>query len=168
MGAGAFGHVTTAMVCAASSFGMQITDPRSLLDDMDIEFFKTYRGDAEKVYKPVTYFEPGVRAQSATKRKSNKTDSGVTSQDGSNQIQSKIITLGDFIDTDALSPGDTLTTCVTDEDFGKHVLKHTHPDFREKVHGGQQVVVAGHAMGVGSSRETAVQALKGKVNILCS
>lgn len=36
------------------------------------------------------------------------------------------------------------------------------PDFRDKVRGGQQVVVGGRAFGVGSSRENAPQALKGK------
>lgn len=60
-----------------------------------------------------------------------------------------------------LAPGPTLTTCVTDEEFGQHVLEHTHPDFRAKVKDGQQIVVAGHAFGVGSSRECAVSALKG-------
>jgi 3-isopropylmalate dehydratase small subunit len=60
-----------------------------------------------------------------------------------------------------LAPGDTLTTCTTDEEFGEHVLKHTHPDFRTKVKSGQQVVVGGKAFGVGSSREVAVSALKG-------
>jgi hypothetical protein len=60
-----------------------------------------------------------------------------------------------------LAPGPTLTTCVTEEDFGKHVLEYTHPEFRGKVKGGQQVVVAGNAFGVGSSREVAVSALKG-------
>lgn len=76
-------------------------------------------------------------------------------------IKSRVVTLGDFIDTDALAPGPTLITCITDEDFGQHVLEHTHPDFRDKASAGQQVVVAGHAFGVGSSREVAVSALKG-------
>lgn len=79
-------------------------------------------------------------------------------------IKSTIITLGDMIDTDALSPGHTLVNCVTDADFGAHCLERTHPDFRSTVKsypGASAVVVAGHAFGVGSSRETAVSALKG-------
>lgn len=60
-----------------------------------------------------------------------------------------------------LSPGHTLTSSLTDEERGEHVLEHTHPEFRAKVRGGQRVVVAGNAFGVGSSRETAVSALKG-------
>lgn len=55
-----------------------------------------------------------------------------------------------------------LSTAKTDEEFGEHCLEHTHPDFRQKVHDGQQIIVAGKAFGVGSSREEAVRALKGK------
>lgn len=76
-------------------------------------------------------------------------------------FNSKIVKLGDFIDTDALAPGFTLTSCTTDEEFGRHVLCHTYPEFREKVQSGQRIVVAGKAFGVGSSRECAVSALKG-------
>lgn len=166
MGAGAFGHVTTAMVCAASSFSMQVTDPRSLIPDMDVEFFKKYRGDPQASLKSVTFMEPGLRqASNAAGKQQSRSEGSLDHSQELETITSKIVTLGDFIDTDALSPGDTLTTCKTDEDFGKHVLKHTHPEFRQKVRDGQQVVVAGNAMGVGSSRETAVQALKGEISL---
>ena len=53
-------------------------------------------------------------------------------------------------------------TANTEAKAGAHVLELTHPDFRGKVAAGQQVVVAGNAFGVGSSRENAVSALKGK------
>lgn len=163
MGPGAFGHITTAMVCAASSFDMRLTDPRPFLDSEDVEFFKNYQGDLNKAHDPVPYVQPGTRSQSAQGKPSRNLDSrSVSKVYGMESVHSKIVTLGDFIDTDALSPGDTLTSCVTDEDFGRHVLEYTHPDFRDKVKGGQQVVVCGRAMGVGSSRETAVRALKGK------
>lgn len=144
---------------------MQVTDPRSLLPDMDVEFFKKYQGDLQTSSKAVTFVEPGLRQTSDFKTQQSASKSSPDHGQALGTITSKIVTLGDFIDTDALSPGETLTTCKTDEDFGKHVLKHTHPDFRQKVHEGQQVVVAGNAMGVGSSRETAVQALKGETMI---
>lgn len=54
-------------------------------------------------------------------------------------------------------------SCKTDAERGAHVLQHTHPEFRSQVRNGQQVVVAGNAFGVGSSRETAVSALKGEL-----
>lgn len=66
-----------------------------------------------------------------------------------------------------MAPGPTLTTCITDGDFGQHALEHTHPDFRAKVRGGQQIVVAGKAFGCGSSREVAVSALKGMYIVTC-
>ena len=53
-------------------------------------------------------------------------------------------------------------TANTEAKAGAHVLELTHPEFRGKVAAGQQVVVAGNAFGVGSSRENAVSALKGK------
>lgn len=55
-----------------------------------------------------------------------------------------------------------LSTAKTDEEFGDHCLEYTHPHFRQQVRDGQQIVVAGKAFGVGSSREEAVRALKGK------
>lgn len=87
-----------------------------------------------------------------------------TSKEPLETVESTIITLGDFIDTDALAPGASLTTCVTDEDFGRHCLEYTHPDFRDTVKSYKDstaVVVAGRGFGVGSSRENAVSALKG-------
>ncbi|OAL40034.1 hypothetical protein AYO20_00452 [Fonsecaea nubica] len=169
MGKGAFGHVTSAMVCAASSFSMSITSPADFLKDLDTDFFKRYRPLSDVDMVPVEYVEPDL-GRSSTAAKTNNTitatiDPASNAEDEPprklDKISSKIVTLGDFIDTDALAPGHTLTSCVTDEDFGEHVLEHTHPEFRAKVRGGQQVVVAGHAFGVGSSREMAVGALKG-------
>lgn len=65
-----------------------------------------------------------------------------------------------------LAPSEALTSCVTDEEFGEYCLKHTHPEFRSRAKAGFNVVVAGHAFGVGSSRENAVNALKG-CGIVC-
>ncbi|KIW24169.1 uncharacterized protein PV07_09899 [Cladophialophora immunda] len=170
MGKGAFGHVTSAMVCAASSFSMSITSPADFLSELDMDFFKRYRPLPEVDMVPIEYVEPDLSSSSAgpTNSSSATTTTLPLLPDAEDQpprkldkITSKVVTLGDFIDTDALAPGHTLTSCVTDEEFGEHVLEHTHPDFRAKVRGGQQVVVAGHAFGVGSSREMAVGALKG-------
>ncbi|KAJ9609219.1 hypothetical protein H2200_006991 [Cladophialophora chaetospira] len=166
MGKGAFGHVTSAIVCAASSFDMSITSPAEFLKDLDVEFFKQYRALPDMDLIPVEYVEPDLSSTPEKPKpgparvlETGEPDDKPVKQ--LSNITSKVVTLGDFIDTDALAPGPTLTTCVTEEEFGEHVLEHTHPDFRAKVRGGQQVVVAGHAFGVGSSREVAVSALKG-------
>ncbi|KIW88776.1 uncharacterized protein Z519_10823 [Cladophialophora bantiana CBS 173.52] len=172
MGKGAFGHITSAIVCAASSFSMTITSPADFLKELDMDFFRRYRPLPDVNMAPVEYVEPDLSSSSGGSDNDNSTASTAStinpSRDAEDKpleelkkITSKIVTLGDFIDTDALAPGSTLTTCVTDEEFGEHVLEHTHPDFRAKVRGGQQVVVAGRAFGVGSSREMAVGALKG-------
>ncbi|KAJ9620752.1 hypothetical protein H2204_012162 [Knufia peltigerae] len=168
MGKGAFGHVTSAIVCAASSFSMTITSPAEFLKEIDMDFFAKYSPLQHISYTSVEYVEPDLtsrtdtlsqRGAATTTKESEAVEEGTVKK--LDKISSKIVPLGDFIDTDALAPGPTLTTCVTDEEFGEHVLEYTHPDFRSKVRGGQQIVVAGHAFGVGSSREVAVSALKG-------
>ena len=67
-----------------------------------------------------------------------------------------------------LAPGHTLMKAMNEKEAGQYVLEFTHPEFRGKVRDGQRVVVAGNAFGVGSSRENAVSALKGKLNPQCS
>lgn len=168
MGKGAFGHVTSAVVCAASSFSLTITDPAPFLKELDINFFEDYRG-RHSLPSPPSYVEPALKQNAGLSTPMNgesgndecSTSPHDSSVEAPKAIKSRVVTLGDFIDTDALAPGSTLTTCTTDEEFGEHVLEFTHPEFRDKVRGGQQVVVAGHAFGVGSSREVAVSALKG-------
>ena len=152
---------------------MTITDPASLLADVDSDFFeKQYKGLStdSSALSELTYVEPdleGPQHESKTfgspttriDRTPNETASS------SIAIKSHIITLPSFIDTDALAPGPTLATCVTEEDFGQHVLEHTHPNFRSTLRSApyhsSAVVVAGEGFGVGSSRECAVSALKG-------
>jgi homoaconitase/3-isopropylmalate dehydratase large subunit/3-isopropylmalate dehydratase small subunit len=168
MGVGSFGHLSSAMVCAASSFSMTITGLEEFLNEIDVKFFHHYKGVKGMNPRPVQYVEPKPQPDAPAEINGIPSTDTTTANDDASEnentqttITSKIVTLGDFIDTDALAPGPTLTTCKTDEEFGQHVLEYTHPDFRAKVKGGQQVVVAGHGMGVGSSRECAVSALKG-------
>ena len=80
-----------------------------------------------------------------------------------NLIHGRAQTLGDFVDTDALAPAEALTISdITPEELGKYCLVHTHPNFRNRVRDeGMNIAVAGHAFGVGSSRENAVTALQG-------
>lgn len=114
----------------------------------------------------VTYVEPDLLVATPLPRQQQPIPAAhqIVPEGALNAIRSTIITLGDFIDTDALAPGATLTTCVTEEDFGAHCLEHTHPEFRDTIKsysGSTAVVVAGRGFGVGSSRENAVSALKG-------
>ncbi len=164
MGKGSFGHLSSAMVCAASSFSMTVTNPESFIADLDRDFFRIYKGVQDDELPLVQYVEPKPKPNSAAASIPTQKDAlpGPESlAPAMTIIKSKIVTLPDFIDTDALAPGPTLTACTTDEEFGQHVLEYTHPDFRSKVAAGQQVVIGGKAFGVGSSREVAVSALKG-------
>lgn len=168
MGPGAFGSITSAIVCAASSFSLTVTDPTPLLKEIDVAFFEKYRGGPTSQLKPVEYVEPDLTARindvsEPLQPTTSRPEPGQEEiPDSLKTISSKVVTLGDFIDTDALAPGPTLTTCTTEAEFGEHVLEYTHPEFRDQVRNGQQIVVAGHAFGVGSSREVAVSALKGE------
>lgn len=60
-----------------------------------------------------------------------------------------------------LAPAEFLVQSKTNEAIGKHCLEYTHPDFRQRVHDGFNIVVAGTGFGCGSSREQAVMALLG-------
>ena len=147
---------------------MTITGLEEFLNDIDFEFFRHYKGEKNVNPRSVEYVEPKPQPDAPAEidnvtstRTASAEHHASASEHTQNSIASKVVTLGDFIDTDALAPGPTLTTCKTDEEFGQHVLEYTHPDFRAKVKGGQQIVVAGRGMGVGSSRECAVSALKG-------
>jgi 3-isopropylmalate dehydratase small subunit len=69
-------------------------------------------------------------------------------------------------DSPQLAPAEILIKCKTNKEFGEHCLEHTHPNFRQRVKDGYNIVVAGHAFGCGSSRENAVSALLG-VGVIC-
>ncbi|KAI1295807.1 hypothetical protein F5Y03DRAFT_387354 [Xylaria venustula] len=77
-------------------------------------------------------------------------------------IKGKVMRLGDFIDTDAIIPTDFLSLCETDDEWGSHCMEYFMPEFRDLVRNqGHNIIVAGKGFGVGSSRDVAVNALKG-------
>jgi hypothetical protein len=88
---------------------MSITSPAELLKELDVEFFTAYRHLPDANMAPVEYVEPDLRAVSEASTNlsalsldddSSKPDSGPSLD----TITSKIVTLGDLIDTDAVSP----------------------------------------------------------------
>lgn len=60
-----------------------------------------------------------------------------------------------------LAPAQFLISMSDNKIAGEHCLEHTHPEFRQRVKDGFNIVVAGKAFGCGSSREQAVMALLG-------
>ncbi|GLE09749.1 hypothetical protein PINS_up021589 [Pythium insidiosum] len=116
---------------------------------------------AERV--PITISEPqpemdGVGSEASSE--ATATAAGATGATGAPavteelpaQIKGRAQVFGDNIDTDAILPGEFLIENDV-EKLGKVAFLYTNPDFRDKVHAGQNIVVAGHGFGCGSSRE---------------
>lgn len=108
---GSFGHLSSAVVCAASSFGMSIVDPRPFLQEIDDEFFGQYRGDKPKTVSKIRYSEPTITMSAPGKQEASvntpvKPEAFVSPSIPSPQlpiVKSRIARLGEFINTDAVS-----------------------------------------------------------------
>ncbi|KAL8783497.1 MAG: hypothetical protein Q9213_004593 [Squamulea squamosa] len=171
MGKGAIGHLASATAVAASSFAMKITDPSVLLRDIDQDVWSKYKemikgsnssGRGQIGTAKLTHTEPDFLQSSVqTPKAPLSSQNGSPTSNKMPDINSKAIVLGDYVDTDALAPSEYLTSALTDEALADHCMEYTYPDFRDKVRKGQQILVAGKAFGVGSSREMAPRALKG-------
>ncbi len=72
-------------------------------------------------------------------------------------MSGKAWVFGDDLNTDAMAPGLYMKAPL--EELARHCLESVDPDFAANVREGD-VLVAGDNLGVGSSREQAVQALK--------
>lgn len=166
---------------------MKITDPAPLLDAIDMDRVYNILGarpGQESLEDPV-YVEPGVQEmptqpilqshapaleqhtegdlRGKTDNDRHEEPSEVDSSSAmSSVIIGKALVLPDFVDTDALAPSEPMSQPgLSMKGFGEYCLYHTHPEFRQQVKDGQNIVVAGEAFGCGSSREQAVWALQG-------
>lgn len=154
MGKGSIAWLASAATVAASSFDMQITDPRPLLAQIDRE--KWQRLVAPKSGLPAVVFtkpQPDHSAHAAQR----------TSGNGKMQhtlIAGKAQTFGDNIDTDAIIAGEFCHLSDLKE-IGAKAFYHFRPDFVKRVQAGENIIVAGEGWGCGSSREHAAWALKG-------
>ncbi|OJJ47108.1 hypothetical protein ASPZODRAFT_95818 [Penicilliopsis zonata CBS 506.65] len=177
MGKGSIGNLGSAATVAASSFDMKLTDPHSLLRAIDLERWNSLRaapisakalneGSGPVYVEPsgspaVKPFTKGTAShiENLTVAESINTRTRTSAEEPF--LKGRVNRLGDFIDTDALAPAEFLVTCPTNEAIGAHCLEYSHPDFRQRVKDGFNIVVAGTAFGCGSSREQAVSALLG-------
>ena len=182
---GSIGSITSAVTVAASSFNMSVTDPADLLAEIDqvyLERLLNKRNPSSKSGS-VDYREPGQKGVTAflvapddslpievyTPNNAAKESTSLVEDHQAPSVENNLIVagkvqrLGDFIDTDALAPAEALTgSDLSPKALGKYCLYHTHPEFRSRVaEEGMDIVVAGKAFGVGSSRENAVTALQG-------
>lgn len=177
---GAIGSITSAVTVAASSFDMSITDPKPLLDAIDLSKLQEILGHKSLLSPGLKYVEPGMGQTSTSKPESMLGEPQMTSQPAEEDIllksqvtdsedsmpmmmiKGRVQRLGDFIDTDALAPNEAIVRHMEPEELGTYCLKYTYPNFRRRAkEEGMNVVVAGKAFGVGSSRENAVTALQG-------
>lgn len=100
--------MTSAVVCAASSFSMSITSPADYLKDLDAEFFQGYQRLPEFDLDPVDYSEPDLESELTIE---SSAQGGVVEPEHDHveptkvldKISSKVVMLPDFVDTDAVS-----------------------------------------------------------------
>jgi 3-isopropylmalate dehydratase small subunit len=148
---------------------MTITDPKAFLDEINMERLESLLNTPHNSKNPIPFVEPGCEHTTSDipRESSESPPASTTSTDRSSDldlpiIEGKVQRLGDFIDTDALAPNEALAANIIDpEELGTYCLKYSHPEFRKRVKDGLNILVAGKAFGVGSSRENAVTALQG-------
>ncbi|KAB8219810.1 hypothetical protein BDV33DRAFT_231385 [Aspergillus novoparasiticus] len=167
---GSIGHLGSAATVAASSFTMRFTNPTFLLDAIDTKKWDNLRRTRDSIIPEflteiVEYMEPSESSSPCCEIQSKGRIIRSMLVDASTVkhqvLKGTVQLLGDFIDTDALAPAESLIDMKTHEAAGEYCLQYTHPEFRVHVKGGFNLVVAGKAFGCGSSREQAVMALLG-------
>jgi 3-isopropylmalate dehydratase small subunit len=185
---GSIANLSSAATVAASAFDMAITAPKALLDLVDINFLngcmgQQTHGPPASVTSRIKFSEPfGSTTTHEPVRQGKEFDEGYQSRHGSANkgnsvpLRGRVLSLGDFIDTDAVSllslvrvylltrqiiPSAFLAGNTTNETLGPHCMEYFMPEFRAQVASGQNVVVAGEGFGCGSSRDVAVNALLG-------
>ena len=87
---------------------MSVTDPAPFLRDVDVEFFRNYKNvPAPTSHSPaaVKYVEPHVGSQASPAKRTTAPGENKASDEPSThsgKVESKIVVLEDFIDTDAV------------------------------------------------------------------
>jgi aconitate hydratase/homoaconitate hydratase len=154
MGKGSMAWLASAATVAASSFDLQITDPRPLIAEIDVE--RWMKLVAPKSNLPnVVHSRP--HAQKSHPSPAEKKSNGALS---SKIISGRAQLFGDHIDTDAIIAGEFCHLSDLKE-IGSKAFYHFRPEFVKRVAAGENIIVAGEGWGSGSSREHAAWALKG-------
>jgi len=154
MGKGSIAWLASAATVAASSFDLQITDPRPLIAKIDVDRWK-------KLVAPKSNLPEAIH----THPKAQTNYPAQAEEEGNGKLSSKIIfggaqLFGDHIDTDAIIAGEFCHLSDLQE-IGAKAFYHFRPDFVKRVAAGENLIVAGEGWGSGSSREHAAWALKG-------
>ncbi|KAL3465074.1 hypothetical protein BJX64DRAFT_275448 [Aspergillus heterothallicus] len=161
MGKGSFGNITCAAAVAASSFSMEVTDPRWLLDRLDrARFDKLVSTWKSTVKITPEIHEPEPESGNAAPVMESMLDGIPKAPTSARVIKSRVQRFAENVDTDAIIPAEFMPG-VDNADLGSHCFQYFRPEFREKALNGSQIIVAEHGFGSGSSREDAVRALLG-------
>jgi 3-isopropylmalate dehydratase small subunit len=152
---------------------MEMTDPKEFLDEIDVGKLKEILqrrpiDNAKSTSKEIIHYqEPFGLDNDEGASKSLKAPLSPTQASNNHPnsaqavIEGKALVVGDFIDTDAIISSKFLASGSTDDALGPHCMEFFMPEFRQMVKDGQNIVVGGRGFGVGSSRDVAVNALKG-------
>ena len=109
---GSIANLASAATVAASSLKMEITDPRELLDAIDLGRLEKYLGylpfenESFNSQETIQYSEPYGADQDQASDEPGSADTVPEPQMGAvsgQKIKGRVIRLGDFIDTDAVS-----------------------------------------------------------------
>lgn len=155
MGAGSLAWLASAVTVAAGSLGMAVADPRDWLAGIDRHRLAALMPPPPPDLPLGAAPAPLLPRRSATAAKA-PAKAAVTGQ----TVTGRALCFGDNIDTDAIIPGEfcNLTSLA---ELGAHCFHYTRPEMRGLAAAGQNIIVAGHGWGCGSSREHAAWALKG-------
>ncbi|OJJ64186.1 hypothetical protein ASPSYDRAFT_139400 [Aspergillus sydowii CBS 593.65] len=167
MGKGSFGNITCAAAVAASSFTMEVADPKSLLDRLDkkrlAKMISSWKASSSVRITPEIH-EPEPEIGDCSEAVSSMLDgTRERPMQKSRIVRSKVQRFAENVDTDAIIPAEFMPG-VDNADLGSHCFQYFRPEFRDKAANGSQIIVAEHGFGSGLSREDAVRALLG-VNI---
>eukprot|EP00051_Salpingoeca_urceolata_P001658 m.42818 g.42818 ORF g.42818 m.42818 type:complete len:1045 (-) comp11584_c0_seq3:583-3717(-) len=157
MGKGSIGNLASAATVAASSFMMEIANPRKFLDLIDQDEYRTM---LDKFLQPGDVFEVAVPRPTLVDPTAPALSVDASAAALPDTLSGRAQVFEDHIDTDAIIPAQFMPG-KDDDDLGTHCFEFVAPEFREKVKAGGNIVVAGVGFGSGSSREEAVRALKG-------
>jgi len=154
MGKGSIAWLASAATVAASSFDLQIADPRPLIAGIDAERW-------QKLVAPKCNLPPVIHSapQSQKQHPAGATEKGEGKLEA-RRISGRAQLFGDHVDTDAIIAGEFCHLSDLRE-IGSKAFYHFRPDFVKRVESGENIIVAGEGWGSGSSREHAAWALKG-------
>jgi aconitate hydratase/homoaconitate hydratase len=154
MGEGSLAWLASAATVAASALEMQVTDPRPLLEQVDLDRLDAVlQRQRTRPLSEISIAEPTI--EMAEQHAGQHEAVG-----GGSVVRGKVQRFGDSVDTDAIIPGEFchLTDFAA---LGDKCFYYVRPEFRERATNGATIVVAGEGWGSGSSREHAVWALLG-------